>query len=213
MRIIALADIHGRTAIPTDVINNISAADLVVIAGDITNFGGYENAHKIITYLKTYNDSIVAIPGNCDRIGVNKYLDDAGISIHGQSTLITAVMLHGVGGCSTTPFHTPQEYPEKEISLMLNKWKLNTEAQWRVLVTHCPPRHTSLDRTFMGMHVGSVAIRTFIETHNPDLVICGHIHEARGQDRLHDTICINCGTFPKHYAIITLGESIEYELH
>jgi len=213
MRIVALADIHGRSSIPAAVIDILSTADLVIIAGDITNFGGYNDACQIISTIKTYNESIVAVPGNCDRLTVNKFLDDTSVSLHERTKYIDTVMLYGIGGCATTPFHTPQEYPDKEIAAMLNRIEYHAKAKWHVLVTHCPPAHTRIDRTFLGLHVGSNAVRSFIETSGPDLVICGHIHEARGSDRLINTVCINPGTFPKHYAIITLNDTIEYELY
>jgi Icc-related predicted phosphoesterase len=198
--------------VPAQLIRAITDADLIVIAGDITNFGGYDEARAIISELQLLNPNIVAVPGNCDRGTVNRFLDDTSISLHTASKLIDTLLLYGVGGSVKTPFHTPQEYTDADITTMLDAWERNERAKWHVLVTHCPPYNTKLDRTFLGQHVGSRVIRTFIEQHRPDLVICGHIHEARGVDRIGDTICINPGTFPKHFAVITTGTSITYEL-
>jgi Icc-related predicted phosphoesterase len=212
MRIVAISDIHGRTALSTNIINVLGHADLVIIAGDITNFGGYEEARRIVSTIQSFAPKIVSIPGNCDRLTVNKYLEDAAISVHGRSQLLNSLMLYGVGGCATTPFHTPQEYTDDDIATMLNAWQKDDAVRWHILITHCPPFNTRLDRTFLGQHVGSKTIRAFIEKNRPDLVICGHIHEARGVDRVDSTICINPGTFPKHYASITINTSLEYEL-
>ena len=62
------------------------------------------------------------------------------------------------------------------------------------------------------MHAGSTAIREFIESFQPDIVICGHIHEARGADKLGRSIMINPGPFPKHHAVIELNDKITYKL-
>lgn len=51
-----------------------------------------------------------------------------------------------------------------------------------VFVSHCPPRNTALDRTSRGAHVGSLAVRRFIErwveTGRLIVSLHGHIHES-----------------------------------
>jgi Icc-related predicted phosphoesterase len=45
-----------------------------------------------------------------------------------------------------------------------------------------------------GQHVGSTAIRSFIEMARPNFVVCGHIHERAGQHGKIDGIpVINAG--------------------
>jgi len=38
-----------------------------------------------------------------------------------------------------------------------------------------------------------MAVRDAIEEYEPSLVLCGHIHEARGVDTLEKTTIVNCG--------------------
>lgn len=47
-----------------------------------------------------------------------------------------------------------------------------------VFVFHTPPDNTSLDQRYDGSHVGSMAVRLFIEKHQPYLTLHGHIHET-----------------------------------
>ena len=71
---------------------------------------------------------------------------------------------------------------------------------------HTPPYDTPLDRaaldgkTFehvaLDLHVGSIAVRRFIETRQPLLTLHGHIHESarltgEWKIRLGRTVCIN----------------------
>jgi hypothetical protein len=85
-------------------------------------------------------------------------------------------------------------------------------ARWKVFVPHAPPRGTRLDRTFSGVHAGSTAVRDFITAHSPDVVISGHIHEARGTDTMGATRIVNCGQAGKgEYAVVTLGEEVLIE--
>ncbi len=75
-----------------------------------------------------------------------------------------------------------------------------------VLLFHTPPYDTALDRaaldgkTFehvpVDMHVGSIAVRRFIEQRQPLLALHGHVHEStrltgEWKIRLGKTVCIN----------------------
>ncbi|MFH1849961.1 MAG: metallophosphoesterase [archaeon] len=70
-----------------------------------------------------------------------------------------------------------------------------------VYVFHAPPFGTNLDLVSGGIHVGSKAIRLFIEEKQPLLTLHGHIHESpliSGShiDKIGRTICINPGSSP-----------------
>ena len=68
-------------------------------------------------------------------------------------------------------------------------------------------------RTRRGQHVGSTALRSFIDERQPTLVFCGHIHEGRGIDRLGATTVVNCGTaYEGYYALAEIGETVEVTL-
>lgn len=213
MRILAVTDIHGRKNIGSEVKKQLSSADIVVIAGDITNFGHAPEARSIIENIKLYNENILAVPGNCDNTDINDTLIHAGYNLHGISKTIGNTAFYGLGGSSRTPFNTPQENEEHVINSILEKFKKYSDQQFHVFVSHSPPAHTKLDRTFLGLHAGSTSVRKFIEKFQPDVVICGHIHEAHGTDELGSSIMINPGPFPKHYAIIDLSKKIAFQLY
>jgi Icc-related predicted phosphoesterase len=57
------------------------------------------------------------------------------------------------------------------------------------------------------MHVGSRAVRTFLERTECHVCICGHIHEAAGTDRLGEAVLINPGMLAEGgYARIECAE-------
>jgi Icc-related predicted phosphoesterase len=73
-------------------------------------------------------------------------------------------------------------------------------AERTVFVLHSPPRNTHCDQIGAGRHVGSRAIRRFIERRQPPLVLCGHIHESPRvsssyRDTLGRTVVVNPGQF------------------
>jgi hypothetical protein len=69
-----------------------------------------------------------------------------------------------------------------------------------VFVSHSPPRDTACDVVQGGAHVGSRAVRAWIERRQPSLVLSGHIHESprvsgSWRDRLGDAEVVNPGQF------------------
>ena len=86
-------------------------------------------------------------------------------------------------------------------------------AAYHVVLSHAPPRDGKLDRTFFGRHVGSRALREFIERAQPALVVCGHIHEGRGIDTIGPTTVVNCGPAAAgDYAVVEIGDEVRVEL-
>jgi uncharacterized protein len=67
-----------------------------------------------------------------------------------------------------------------------------------VYVIHTPPERTHLDQLANRNHVGSFALRLFIEQHQPYLTLHGHIHETvdvsgHFQARIGETVCMSPG--------------------
>jgi Icc-related predicted phosphoesterase len=77
-------------------------------------------------------------------------------------------------------------------------------------LSHAPPRDGKLDRTFFGKHVGSTALKQFIDERQPDVVICGHIHEGRGKLTMGRTAIVNCGYGARRYYVLV---EIDGEIH
>ncbi len=67
-----------------------------------------------------------------------------------------------------------------------------------ILVSHNPP-FQSCDKMKNGKHVGSKAVLEFIKGYQPEFCVCGHIHEARGQDVIGKTQVYNLGDFASGY--------------
>src|SRR6056297_101219 len=70
-----------------------------------------------------------------------------------------------------------------------------------ILITHSPPKGVA-DVTSQGISVGSTAIRAAIETLQPHLALCGHIHDSWGQTgRIGETRVVNLGPTPNWFEI------------
>ncbi|MDH4210142.1 MAG: metallophosphoesterase family protein [candidate division WOR-3 bacterium] len=213
MKIIGLTDIHGRTAYGKEVIEQMRSADLIAIAGDTTNFGGCKEAESVIETIASINGKIIAVHGNCDQSSAVELLSARHMNLHGTSMTIGDVQFMGIGGSNKTPFHTPQEYSDEEMKEILTGISESPGIRFRMLISHSPPFKSKVDKMLLGIHVGSKAVREYIETSQPDIVLCGHIHEARGFDHIGRTLIINPGPFPKHYVVIDIDNTIRYQLY
>jgi len=193
MYIIAFGDIHMEYA-GVENITGLSKADLVIITGDFTNFGGKKEASTVLDVIRRINPKIYAVPGNMDKASVGDYLDELGINTHGKGLVVGELGIFGVGGSNLTPFNTPTEFSEEELGDIVNRaYQYVTQAPIKVLVSHTPPFNTATDLIGSGVHVGSTAIRKFIEEKQPDFCLTGHIHESRGKDRIGHTLILNPG--------------------
>jgi len=120
--------------------------------------------------------------------------------------VVDGVGFMGLGGGTPSPFHSPWELTDEEARPLLEAgYAQIANAPFKVLVSHPPPRGTTLDRSFNGSHVGSQAVRDFIAGGSVDLCLCGHIHEAAGEERIGNTLCVNLGPFKNGcYALVAI---------
>ncbi len=213
---IAIGDIHDNVDCITR-IPELATAKGLIITGDITLWGGVQKAQKVIAPLAATTPLLFAQVGNMDKPEVTNWLEENGWNIHTKAILLEqGVILLGVGCSPETPFATPSEYPEQQFTQWLKK--MHTDAMLLqqeitqqnqtpqvLLVSHTPPYETACDKLTNGVSVGSKAIRTFIEETKPDICICGHIHEAKGEDWIGTTHIVNPGPIAnKGYVLITI---------
>ena len=86
---------------------------------------------------------------------------------------------------------------ENKIKKDLEKLTANLDSNF-ILATHAPPINTDLDVHYMGINVGSEAIRNIIEDKQPYLTLHGHIHESPMMtgaivDKIGKSVCVNPG--------------------
>lgn len=215
MIIIALTDIHGKIDHLPAISDILQQADLVLIAGDITNFGGWNQAEQIISSISQYSKQILAVSGNCDSPSVEDYLNSEGINLHCNYVNIEGVNFAGIGGSLPCPGKTLNESPDKDFQIFLASMEAEVSSTDPfVLMTHQPAWGTKVDTVGQDQHTGSIAIRDFIEKNKPLLAISGHIHEAAGVDSIGDTVVINPGPFHLgRYAYIQIeGGTVSAEI-
>jgi Icc-related predicted phosphoesterase len=189
MTLLIFSDIHGAVKALTTLLD--IDADYYFAAGDLANWGrGLEQMGPV---LARRAQQMYVMPGNhesesdvvrlCSQFKLHNF--------HGATLEVGKYRIAGLGYSNPTPFDTPGEYSEDELARRLKPFE---ELQPLILICHCPPKETSLDRVREGVHAGSTAVKEFLDQHQPDYFFCGHIHEAAGvQTDLGRTYCRNVG--------------------
>jgi Icc-related predicted phosphoesterase len=203
MRILAAADFHGSQYRLNLVLKNIAAMkpDLVVICGDLTQFGPGQVAANLLNQLPV---ETLAVHGNIDSSDVPEAIDGStATNIHLKRVISHGVSFIGIGG------DLPSSLADLGISDGSSEQPLKTIlTQASVLVTHVPP-YKLQDRIFLGTHGGSKALRALVDTASPRLVLCGHIHEDPGVTVSGRTTVVNCSLGKRtEGAIVDVSERI-----
>lgn len=213
MRILAFTDIHGTYSKAEEIMRK-EPADVVIIGGDLTTVGSVREAEEALKRFQSVNEKLLCVAGNMDIPAHDDLFVRMGVSMNARGKIIDEVGFFGVSAGPISPLRTPYEISEEEIARRARDgYEDVKDCRVKIFVPHPPPYGTKVDIVHAGFHAGSTAVREFIEQYKPDVVICGHIHEARGQDKIEDTIIVNCGSAGRgYYAVVEVGKKISVYL-
>ena len=192
----------------------IGEADLLLIGGDITTGGTPDQAAAAIERWRPLAPRLLALAGNMDSRAIDARLADLGVALDARGYRLGDVGVFGVSAAPNSPLRTPYELSEDELARRIDDgFAAVRECSVKVFCPHAPPRGTSCDRLRSGEHVGSTAVRSFVEREQPDVVLCGHIHEARALDSIGDTQVVNPGPVGAgHYAVVEIDDAVAVRL-
>jgi Icc-related predicted phosphoesterase len=200
MRILAMTDVHGSKH-ALDFISQFASRyepDILCIAGDISHFGPVEWAGELMDQIDNQiGVPCLTVPGNCDPPETVEAIKESRVTgLHLKSEEVGGIKFVGLGGSSTTPFPTLFEW-EDDYAMQIDGLLDDSS----VLLSHNPPLGC-LDSTHFVKNVGSKSLREMVDRRQPRLVICGHIHEARGIAELGRTRLVNPGMLAKGFAAV-----------
>ena len=214
MLVLTMTDMHGDVSHLGAFADDLARADVVVIAGDITQFGLRDAAEEALGPVRERARRVLAVGGNCDHPEVEEYLRDEGLDLHGRHRTVAGVTFLGVGMSLPCPGTTPGETTEAGLGGCLERAARGVESGARVIVvSHEPPLDTAADLA-SGCHVGSRSVRRFLERMQPLACLTGHIHGSRGVSRVGRTTIVNPGPQARgFYALVMVeGDEVAVEL-
>jgi Icc-related predicted phosphoesterase len=197
MKLVALPDLHdGGIKYLPNMRTVLTDADVVLLPGDLTTLGDAAAAARIVDAVREYNPRVLAVPGNWDTRGVNQYLSQQNINLHGSNCIHDGIAFVGAGG--SLPYSGAPKmqmlYDNIQYEMILQEAVTGLSRRFpRILVSHQPPFENATDLQFSGTHSGSRAIRQFIEETQPLICFTGHIHEIQAVDQIDQTYVINPG--------------------
>lgn len=220
MRIAATADLHfapQRQAVLQDQLARVrDEADLLVLAGDLTNFGQPSEMEPLLNALVRVRVPIVAVLGNHDyesgheqelmKMMTNegvKVLDGSAYERDGVGFAGTKGFVGGFGRGVLTAFGEPEikTFVRASIdeALKLERALAQLRTPKRVVVLHYSPIAATVQGEVPEIfpYLGTSRLAEVVDRHGADLVVHGHAHHGTPDGR-------TTGGIPVHNVAITL---------
>ena len=213
MKLLCITDLHGSRSALERILAHAPAAEMILLGGDLTSFGSPEDAEKTVRQAQASGTTVLAVAGNCDSAEIDRRLVELDVSLQGRGVIHQGVGLHGLS--AIPPWRREMyQFTEEELAELLQAgYAQIAGAEHHVVLSHPPPHGGKLDRAGPLRHVGSKALRTFIQQTRPALVVCGHMHESRGIEQLGGTTAVNCGPAAAgYYATAEVDDEVKVEL-
>lgn len=201
MKLLVISDLHAHNDVLDKMDEQFKAADAVIFAGDFAECFKPETGKDALEKLCSKHENIFAVLGNCDNEDFMEDLDNQDINVEKALVFHEGLAFAGSGGGTKFTGKTEFEREENEclsdFDIVTNSVEQSGDASlWKslILISHNPPVADKLD-SFDGVHhAGSQKFTDFINKNQPLAVICGHIHEGTGIEKMGETVVINPGS-------------------
>ena len=201
MKLLVISDLHAHNDVLDKMDEIFKQADAVIFGGDFAECFKPETGKEALERLCKKHDSIFAVLGNCDNEDFLEDLEDADISVEKSLVFHEGLAFAGSGGgtkfTGKTEFERTEDECLSDFDIVVNSVEQSGDASlWKslILVSHNPPVAEKLDSFDGEHHAGSQKFTDFIKEHKPLAVVCGHIHEGTGIEKIGETTVINPGS-------------------
>ncbi len=190
LKILAASDLHGDSNQFIKLAERAEKenVDLVVLCGDLTSPLETKN---IIKPFKDRGKKVLLVPGNHDGLVLGDLLADMYDvkNLHGKSASYSGV---GFFGCGAANVGIDALSDEEAFEVLKCGFYYIKNNEKKIMVTHVHPEGTIVDKMFPNW--GSKGVAKAVEMFKPDLLLCGHVHEAEGvEDLIGKTKVVNVG--------------------
>ena len=180
MKLLAFSDLHCDLDRAQSLVERSADADVVIGAGDFASV--HKGLEETIDALSAIEKPTFLVPGNNETEDALRAACEpwrAATVLHGEAGFHDdpGLTVFGLGaGIPVTPWDWSFDLDEDAAAELLAPCPEGV-----VLVVHSPPQG-HCDVSGSGEHLGSTAILDAIQSKQPALAVCGHIHESWGAE-------------------------------
>jgi Icc-related predicted phosphoesterase len=208
MKIVLLSDTHGSKP------KGLPEADLLIHAGDWSGYGNYKETRDFINWMQTIRHKfgkVICVPGNHDRwVEANQ----AQAKQEFKDSNLELLIDEGTTASGAHIWGTPW-------SPIFSNWAFMADLAKRtaafnmvpddvsIMICHAPPKGYLDELAFYssepGKNVGCEAYLEAILRIQPELAVCGHIHEGSGITTIENpvtkrqTLLVNASHMDERY--------------
>ena len=190
-KLLAAGDFHGDKSAAKKLADLAEKenVDLVILNGDLVE---ENDTSGIIGPFVAKKKKVIILPGNHETIATTDFLAELYnvTNLHGYYMKFDDIGIFGCGGANIGL----SQLTEKEIYETLKKgFEKIKHMPKKIMVTHVHPADTKMEK-FSKFVKGSPGLKRAIDNFKPDILICGHVHEAEGiEEIVGKTKVINVG--------------------
>ena len=179
VRFLAFSDHHADARLQTRMYDAAKkhSIDLVFIPGDFSPHGEDQVPHGMVGPFLSLKSKVYVLHGNHETEASVRFVEQKYGLKPFEGFMHEGVGFFGAGGADIGPFPTSDVEIFETLKVSHDKIK---GAKKKVMITHVHPSGSMIEQMCPVDGTGSDAVRKAIDTFKPDLVICGHIHEAGG---------------------------------
>lgn len=191
LRILAAGDFHADTSLANKLADQAEKenVDLVILNGDIVE---EDRTQGIIGPFVKKKKRVFIVPGNHETIATADFLAELYniTNLHGYAIKYQDV---GIFGCGGANIGMHQLTDEEIFETLKQGFERIKDSPKKIMVTHVHPAGTMMEK-FTSFFKGSSGLKKAVETFQPDILICGHVHEAEGlEEHIGKTRVMNVG--------------------
>jgi Icc-related predicted phosphoesterase len=199
LKFVTISDTHGKhqqLALPK--------GDVLIHAGDISSRG---HKAEVMDFINWFSDQDfefkIFIGGNHDfyfekatAFDIKSIIPDTIFYLNDSGVTIQEIT---IWGSPISPWFYNWAFNRHRGAAIKKHWDLIPH-HTNIIVTHGPVCGI-LDKTISGSHVGCEDLLHTIKVIQPQVHICGHIHEAYGKLIIDDTLFINASVLNHKYEL------------
>lgn len=198
MLLLAAADLHGNQKKFDRVLEGITeySPQMVILAGDII----HHSSQPLQNLIKSLSIPVLVTHGNMDPSSLSLALaTPPARDINNKHQVLQGLSFVGIG--DSIPRDIYSEQYQKTLPLHT--------IHMDVLISHRPPKGYQ-DETSHSGHIGDDEVYKLVLSNHPRLLLCGHVHENPGYQKIKDTVILNCSVgHTGHFSLVSINDTIK----